>query len=113
MATQAVIAIAGLGDDPLPAAATFHAVWLPKVEVALAAKPDDLVLVFDPADHTHREWRLAAVRGLARAQAPRRINGLAGEGAAVGAALAWLDRAPGVTGQYLALDGAGAGDPVG
>jgi hypothetical protein len=38
---------------------------------------------------------------------------IAGEGpAAIASALGYLDRAPGVTGQYLPLDGEGAGNPA-
>ena len=71
---------------------------------------EDLVLIFPPADHTHTGWRLAAVQSLAREQAPRRVNAIAGgHGAAIAAALAYLDAADGVTGPYLALDDRGAG----
>ena len=68
------------------------------------------MIIFAPADHTHRAWRLAAVQGLARALAPRRVNALASDSeAAITAALAYLEGAAGLTGQYLPLDDAGAG----
>lgn len=97
--------IEGLAQAPLDAAAQFHSLWLSKINDTVARSPDEgLALVFGPADYTHRAWRLAAVQELARAHAPRRINAVAGgDEAQVAAALAYLDSAPGVTGQYLVL----------
>ena len=70
-------------------------------------------MVFAPADHTHRAWRLAVVQGLARELAPRRVNALASrDEAAIAASLAYLESAEGLTGQYLPLDDAGAGPVV-
>ena len=70
-------------------------------------------MVFAPADYTHRAWRLAVVQGLARELAPRRVNALASDSeAAIAAALAYLEGAAGLTGQYLPLDDAGAGPVV-
>lgn len=75
------------------------------------ARQDGLVLVFGPADHTHRGWRLAAVQMLARAHAPLRINAVASsDERAIAAAERYIVAAPGVTGQYWALDGNGAGE---
>lgn len=106
-----LVRIEGLPEDPLAAAAAFHADWLPRL---LAAARQDLTLVFPSADHTHRDWRLAAVRGLARLAAPLRVNAIAGtDPEAFAGALHYLARAPGVTGQYLPLDGAGAGAVLG
>jgi short chain dehydrogenase-like protein len=99
---QAVLRVAGLPDAPLDAAAAFHAEHLPQAR-ALLADADTLVLVFQPAGHAHRAWRLAAVQELAREAAPKRVNGIAGaDEAAVGETLAFLEAAPGVTGQLLA-----------
>lgn len=106
------IAVDDLPEDPLSAASVFHQHWLPYAEDALAAG-DDLLLVFAAADHTHRAWRLAAVAGLARKHAPLRVNAVAGTGEALAQAEQYLAAAPGVTGQYLPLDGEGAGNPVG
>jgi hypothetical protein len=76
-------------------------------------KGEDLVLILSPADHTHRAWRLAAVQGLARELAPLRVNAVASnDPAAIASALAYLEAAPGLTGQYLPLDGIGAGDVI-
>jgi len=100
--------IEGLPEEPLAAAAAFHAEWLPQAQDLLSAG-DDLILIFAPADHTHRCWRLAAVQGLARDHAPRRINAVAaGSGAAIASACAYLAAAPGLTGQLLVLADAGA-----
>ena len=101
-----VVRIAGLPDDPLEAAAAFHADHAGGLRMAA----QDLLLVFRAADHTHRGWRLAAVQMLARAKAPLRVNAVAGEGeAAVAAASEYLARAPGLTGQLISLDDEGAG----
>ena len=131
--------IAGLPEGALAAAAAFHAEWLEKAEARFSPllfrggdggggcpdgtasddsphpnpSPEEeglLVLIFPPADHTHRAWRLAAVQGLARELAPRRVNALASaDEAAISAGLAYLESAAGLTGQYLPLDNAGAG----
>ncbi len=70
-----------------------------------------MAIIFPPADHTHRAWRLAAVQTLAREHAPLRVNALASaDPAAIESALAYLEAAPGLTGQYLTLDSLGAGD---
>ena len=53
------------------------------------------------------------VQVLARELAPRRVNAIASDSAAsIDAALAYLNAADGVTGQYLQLDDAGAGPVV-
>lgn len=101
-----VVRIAGLPDDPLEAASAFHADQVGRLRGAAS----DLLLVFPAADHTHLGWRLAAVQMLARAQAPLRINAVAGgTEAAITAAAAYLAEAPGLTGQLISLDDAGAG----
>lgn len=99
-----------LSDDALEAAADFHARLLPAAEATLAGGADPLTLVFLPASHEHRAWRLAVVQGLARRFAPSRVNAVeSDEAEAVAAAARWLDGAAGITGQLLALDGTGAG----
>lgn len=101
-----VVRIEGLPDDPLSAAAHFHAA----IASGLAERQGDIVLVFASSDHLNRGWRVAAVQALARAVAPRRFNAVAGGTAdAVESAIAYLKSAAGVTGHYLVLDGAGAG----
>ena len=109
---MALIAVEGLEADPLAAAARFYAEIAPRV----AAASDAVVtLLFPPADHTHGGWRAAAVAALARASAPRRVNGLVSDSAsdgreAIAATLAYLEAAPGITGQLLVLDSHGAGE---
>jgi hypothetical protein len=99
-----------LPDDALAAAAKFHADVLPAV-LAVAADDANLILVFAPADHTHRGWRLAVVQELARRHAPRRVNALASnDEAPIAAAERYLEAAQGVTGQLLVLDSIGAGE---
>jgi hypothetical protein len=106
--------IEALPAEPLAAAATFHAQWLSRIEAQIVSRDTheegfELTLVFSPADHTHRGWRLAAVQSLARAHAPARVNAVASDDeAAVAAALRYLAAALGITGQYLPLDGTGA-----
>jgi hypothetical protein len=94
-----------LPGTALEAAAEFYARVLPIV-LAQRVPPrtgEDLVLVFDPASYDHRPWRLAAIQDLARAVAPARANGIVGDDeAAVAEVLAFLEGAPGVTGQLFA-----------
>jgi len=99
-----------LAADPLDAAADLHGRLLPGIEATLAGGADPLILVFPPASHEHRAWRLALVQGLARRFAPSRVNAVESEDpVAIDAAARWLADAGSVTGQLLALDGNGAG----
>jgi len=67
---------------------------------------EGLVVVFTSAPFDRRPWRLAAVQDLARVAAPVRVNAIAGDDeAAIAETLAFLEAAPGVTGQLLAVDG--------
>lgn len=94
------IEVEGLPEDPLGAAGLFHQNWLDPIERALDAGLD-VMIALEPADHTHGEWRKAAVAMLARKHTPRRVNLVAGEGAALEAIEEYLAGAPGITGQYL------------
>jgi hypothetical protein len=107
----AALRIEGLPASPLDASAYFHAKVLPEIRAAYAGQPEiDLIVVFDPAGHEHRAWRLAVIQELAREVAPARVNGVASDDEkAVAAARGYLEAAKGVTGQLLALDGNGAG----
>lgn len=108
---MALFRVPVLPEPALEASAAFHAQVLPGVLARLAAGPDDLVLVFAPADHTHRGWRLALVQQLAREQAPVRVNAVESDDEpAIAAAEAFLANAAGLTGQLLPLDSHGAGD---
>ena len=99
---QAVLRVGQLPDDPQGAAAAFYA------NVPALPEAGDLALVFLPAGAAHRDWRLAAVRDLARAAAPaQRVNAVVGlDEKALAQVLAYLADAPGVTGQVFDLDGA-------
>lgn len=98
-----------LPDSPLDAAAAFHARIMPE---ARRLSGSDLLLLFNPADHTHLHWRTAAVEELAREAAPCRVNGaVGGSDADVAAVCEYLRGAPGVTGQLFAIhDNSGASD---
>ena len=102
-----VRSISGLADNPLDAAAEFFARHVSEIREALRGLDGcDLSLVFEPAGHEHRAWRLAAVQELAREWAPNRINGIVGtDEAAIAEMAAYLAAAPGVTGQLLVADG--------
>jgi hypothetical protein len=103
-----------LPEDALAAAAHFHAKVLPRVVEALRSTSSaQFTIVFTPADYTHRGWRLAVVQGLAREHAPLRVNAIeSDDDVAIAAAAAYLANADGVTGQFLPLDGVGAGKVV-
>lgn len=100
--------IEALPDGALDAAAAFYAQHRGAIAEMLEGEAA-VAVVFAPAPYDHRDWRSAAIADLARAHAPaRRVNGLAGEDEAVlEAALAYLDTAPGITGQYFELDAGG------
>ncbi len=102
---QAVLRVEGLPEAPLDAAAAFHARYLAEARAALG-HADAIVLVFAPAGHEHRGWRLAAVQELAREAAPKRVNAVAGDDPdAIARTAAWLAETPGITGQILPVDG--------
>lgn len=105
-----LVRVGPLPDDALDAASAFHAGEVQRLRSAGAAA---ITCVFAPAGHDHTGWRRAAIQLLARESAPRRINAIASDDdAAINAAAAYLETAAGVTGQYLPLDGEGAGKVV-
>ena len=99
-----IIEVGDLPADPLAAASAFHRDRLSPVRDALFAGRD-VALILPFADHTHTEWRRSAVAMLARAHAPRRVNMVAGGAGAAVPIVAYLEQAPGVTGQYLPAHG--------
>ncbi len=104
---MAVFRIEWLNDDPLKASAAFHSGIAPRVQ---ALSDPCVTLVFAPALYEHTAWRKAAIAMLARAMSPQRVNAIAADDeAAIASAIAHLETAPGLTGQYLPLDDAGAG----
>ena len=105
MGVQAVITIRDLPEAALDAAGAFYTRYLDDARSVLAGEADSLVLVFSRATYDHQAWRRAAIADLARSGTPKRVNGLAGGGeAAVRHTLAWLAKAPGITGQLIPLD---------
>ncbi|MEY4159927.1 MAG: hypothetical protein RLZZ136_548 [Pseudomonadota bacterium] len=106
--------VGSLPDDPLAASAAFYAAWLPEIIALLSAGQAVVTLVFDPASHSHTDWRAAAIATLAREKAPARINAVASDNeAAIAAAATYFAAAPAITGHYFALDGTGAGSLIG
>jgi hypothetical protein len=108
-----VLRIDALPHHALDAASEFHATWLGQARALIDGGPESVTIVMPPAPYDHADWRRAAARDLARAVAPVRVNVIAsGERAAIASALRFLEGAQGVTGQYLPLDSAGAGNPA-
>lgn len=104
---QAVLRIGPLPADALDAAQVFYAEWVPKARLSLQTDASSLALVTKTADLAHEGWIRSAVQELARAFSVKRVNALiGGDDAAIAAALAYLERAPGVTGQCFQLDSA-------
>ncbi|RPF70832.1 Rossmann fold domain-containing protein [Aurantiacibacter spongiae] len=90
----------GLPAAPLDALAAFTAEHLP------ALRRHGGIVLFDPADHTHDAWREAVIGELAREAAPARVNAIVGtDEEGIRRTVAFLDSAPGVTGQVLVVDG--------
>ena len=90
-------------DSPLGAADEFYTEDCPSLK-DYPEGFDLMVLYFDGAGPEHHAWRLAAIQGLAREAVPARVNGIVGDDEpALAATLAWLERAPGVTGQLLSV----------
>lgn len=105
-AAQVIVTVDDLPGDALGAASAFHARHVAAVREAAANGAGSIVLVLPPAPVDHTDWRRAAVRDLARALAPVRVNLVAGEaGPSLDETLAYLANAPGVTGHYLPLHG--------
>nr|WP_137676113.1 hypothetical protein [Parerythrobacter lutipelagi] len=99
-----------LPETALEAAEAFREHHLHSARKYLA-EGKDLAIVVPPASFDHADWRRAMAHDLARAHAPARVNIVAGDDeASIAAALAFLEQAPGVTGQYLPLHGAGRFD---
>ena len=100
---QEILRIDPLPDSPLKAAARFHAEYLPKV-LDLLADSEGVVIVLSDADSRHTDWRRSAARDLAREFAPKRVNILSSENERrIAATCDYLQRADGITGQYLPL----------
>jgi hypothetical protein len=106
---QTLLWIERLPEGALDAATLFHSRDLPLAREALR-DTDAIALIFAAAPFNHRGWRLAAVRDLAREAAPKRVNGVTGDASqAIAETVAWLERAAGITGQLLTVDGNAGG----
>lgn len=105
--SEPVLLISSLPDAPLDAAAEFFARHVPQIREDLRGLDGStLTIVFEPAGHEHRAWRLAAIQELAREATPNRVNGIVGrDEAAIAETAEYLAAAPGVTGQLLSVDG--------
>jgi hypothetical protein len=111
--SYAVLRTGALPDHALDASREFHSTWLDQVRALIADGGEAVTIVMPLAPYDHADWRRAVARDLARAAAPVRVNVIASdEPAAIASALGFLESAPGVTGQYLPLDGEGAGSPL-
>ena len=96
-----VVRVGALPEGAVDAAAEFYAKVLPLIP---PHPGEDIMIIFVPAPYDHRGWRVAAVQDLARAAAPARVNAIVGDDeTAIDETLAYLERAPGVTGQLLAV----------
>lgn len=103
---HAQVAVRDLPEAAIDAAQAFYERSVPQVRALLARqpeRPETITVILPPADHDHRAWRIAAVQDLAREAAPTRINAVVGDSPAVDAAVAFLSRAPGITGQVLVV----------
>ncbi|ABC62647.1 Rossmann fold domain-containing protein [Erythrobacter litoralis] len=110
---QAVLRVDSLPASAVEAANTFHTEYLPQAVDLLEGDADNLVIVMPAAFYDHADWRRALARDLARAHTPIRVNVIGSDDPdAVTAALAYCDKARGVTGHYLPLNSLGAGDPL-
>jgi hypothetical protein len=105
-----VILVQDLPEKPLDAAAEFYKL-VPGIRDDFLTCPEfNLTIVFDPAGQEHEAWRRAAIQALAREVAPAgRVNGVVGEDfSAIQKTYEWLQSAPGISGQLLAVDGKSA-----
>ena len=110
---QAILQVKSLPQGEVDAAADFYENWLGQAQALLDGQCTSLVLIMPEAEGNHRDWRLAAVRGMARDAAPCRVNMICGaDSEALTVASNYLEFAAGITGQYLPLDASGAGNPA-
>lgn len=96
---QAIYEVTYLPESALDAGALFYSEHLEAARLAMGE--GDLVILLPPADYSHKDWRQALARDLARASAPARVNVIAaGDEAQKAQLLAYLAGAKGVTGHY-------------
>jgi len=103
--------IEALADRPSDAAREFYQRHALALREAIEHAAEALTILLPDAPVAHDDWRRAMARDLARAHAPKRINAIGGGSPeARAAALAFVDKACGVTGQYFPLDQNGEGE---
>jgi len=102
---QAVLRIGPLPADALDAAEVFYAEWAPKVRLLLQSDALSVAIVIKTDEFLHDGWIRSAIQELARAFSGERVNAvIGGDDTAIAATLAYLERAPGVTGQCFQVD---------
>ncbi|MBV7264659.1 Rossmann fold domain-containing protein [Erythrobacter ani] len=102
---QEVLAIEILSAGGLSASAVFFADHLETARHKLSQPGVSALAIALPAATSEQDdWRRSLARDLAREYAPKRVNVIGGSGAGLRETLAYLRDAPGVTGQYIALD---------
>jgi hypothetical protein len=110
-----IVYLGDLPEAPVDAAAQFaskHArearEWLLQGgwrSMGLAEEPDALTYVFPAGGKVHEGWQRAMIQAMAREVAPKRVNGVIGDGlASTDEVTDWLGDAPGVTGQLFAVE---------
>lgn len=103
MADHGIFEVDRLPAAPVDAAMHFHQHVVPQLRQRMAG---DVTVLLPRADHAHGSWRRAVIQELAREAAPRRVNAVAGSrDADVDAVIAYLESAPGVTGQVFEVHG--------
>ena len=110
-----VLYLGDLPEAPIDAAAHFFSKHAPDArallvqggwgKMGLAEEPEALTYIFPTGGKEHEGWQRAAIQALARELAPKRVNGVIGDGLQSTAQVTdWLSDAPGVTGQLLAVE---------
>jgi hypothetical protein len=109
-----VVYLGDLPGTPIDAAAHFASKHAPEARellmqggwrsMGLAEEPQALTYVFPAGGKDHEGWQRALIQALARDVAPKRVNGVIGDGlASTDEATEWLGGAPGVTGQIFTV----------
>lgn len=103
---QAIYTVTDLPEGGVEASTAFVREHLAKARTHIGTgETESLAIVLPVAEDSHRDWRLALARDLARAHAPARVNVVAGvDGDALTGILGYLESAKGVTGHYLQLN---------
>ena len=109
-----VVYLGDLPDAPTEAAAHFFSKHAPEARELLlvggwkrlgrSEEPDALTYIIPFGGREHEAWQRAAIQTLARELAPKRVNGVIGDGLELtDQVTAWLGDARGITGQLLSV----------